>query len=84
MYEHLHEIFWPSVQPGGGDDLGLGWFQIACLVVFNLVALPLLPFVPKACALDDHWLRLIRLDCARLCLMTVLIAYLPHQVGEAT
>jgi len=48
VYEHLHEIFWPSVQPGGGDDLGLGWFQIACLVVFNLVALPLLPFVPKA------------------------------------
>jgi hypothetical protein len=54
VYEHLHEIFWPSVHPGGGDDLGLGWFQIACLVVFNLVALPLLPFVPKACALDDH------------------------------
>ena len=62
MYEHLHEIFWPSVHPGGGDDLGLGWFQIACLVVFNLVALPLLPFVPNACALDDHGLRLIRLD----------------------
>ena len=56
VYEHLHEIFWPSVQPSavvGGDDIGLGWFQIACLVVFNLVALPLLPFVPKACALDD-------------------------------
>jgi hypothetical protein len=56
VYEHLHEIFWPSVQPGavvGGDDIGLGWFQIACLVVFNLVALPLLPFVPKACVLDD-------------------------------
>jgi hypothetical protein len=54
VYEHLHEVFWPSVQPGGGDDLGLGSFQIACLVIFNLVALPLLPFVPKACALDDH------------------------------
>jgi hypothetical protein len=48
-YEHLHEIFWPSVH--GGAEGGVGWLHLTCVGLLNLMALPLLPFAPS------HWER---------------------------
>ena len=47
VYEHLHEVFWPSPQAVGED--GSPWLQFVLIILFNIAVLPLLPFVPR------HW-----------------------------
>ena len=44
VYEHLQEVFWPVVPSGEGSGVVLASLG---LTLFNVMALPLLPFLPR-------------------------------------